>query len=69
MTIRTRIGLPSNLALLDPVAGKLPALPSISLTMHRPTGDENALSTLLAQLLRQAVRELAEPTRQHLRTA
>ncbi|NHZ61215.1 LysR substrate-binding domain-containing protein [Massilia genomosp. 1] len=59
MTIRTRIGLPSNLALLDP-AGKLPALPSISLTMHRPTGDENALSTLLADLLRDAIHELAD---------
>ncbi|NHZ40201.1 LysR substrate-binding domain-containing protein [Massilia aquatica] len=68
MTIRTRIGLPSTLALLDPVAGRLPALPSISLAMHRLAGDENALSTLLAELLRQAVRELAGPARQQLCT-
>lgn len=61
MTIRTRIGLPPTLAPVDPAAGKLPALPSISLTMHRPAGDTNALSALLADLLRQAVRELAEP--------
>lgn len=65
MTIRTRIGLPSNLAPIDPVASALPALPRISLTMHRLAGDENAMSTLLAELLRQAVRELANPAGTH----
>ncbi|HEX8611670.1 MAG TPA: LysR substrate-binding domain-containing protein [Telluria sp.] len=68
MTIRTRIGLPSTLAALDPVGGKLPALPSISLTMHRLASDGSALSTLLAELLRQAVHELADPAGQHQRT-
>ncbi|NHZ33845.1 LysR substrate-binding domain-containing protein [Massilia rubra] len=60
MTIRTRIGLPSNLAPVDPVAAKLPALPGISLTMHRLAVDENALSTLLADLLRNAIHQLAD---------
>jgi DNA-binding transcriptional LysR family regulator len=64
MTVRTRIGLPSTLVLLDPAAGRLPPLPSISLAMHGPAG-ENALSTLLAELLRQAVQELAGPAGKH----
>ncbi|MFB9246360.1 LysR family transcriptional regulator [Massilia antarctica] len=59
MTIRTRIGLPPALAPIDPLANGLPALPTIDLAMHRRRGDDSALTTLLADLLRQAVHELA----------
>lgn len=57
ITLRTPIGLPRGVGMLDPATHGLPPLPSLGLVLHRadkstgPTGDH------LAQIILQALRE------------
>ncbi|KAF1045511.1 LysR substrate-binding domain-containing protein [Xylophilus sp.] len=60
LTLRTRIGLPADLQLLDPAAAGLPALPAMALGLHRSPAAHDAPAERLGGMLLEAVRELVE---------
>jgi DNA-binding transcriptional LysR family regulator len=63
LTIRTPIGLPSSLRILDPKAAGLPMLPQIGLSLYRaqllPAPSVKRLEELLLQAVREAILKTA----------
>ncbi|RXZ36100.1 LysR family transcriptional regulator [Oxalobacteraceae bacterium CAVE-383] len=65
ITLRTAVGMPAGLSALDPIATGLPALPSISLALHRADDEPNAAVSSLADILMETIHDqlgmLAKP--------
>jgi DNA-binding transcriptional LysR family regulator len=57
VTVRTRIGMPTTLVVLDPHSAGLPALPTISLALHRAELQPTAAVARLAAILRETIAE------------
>jgi DNA-binding transcriptional LysR family regulator len=57
VTVRTRIGMPRTLVVLDPHSAGLPALPTISLALHRAEPQPAAAVARLAVILRETILE------------
>jgi DNA-binding transcriptional LysR family regulator len=57
ITLRTAVGMPAGLAALDPVATGLPALPPISLALHRADDEPNAAVSSLAGILMETIHD------------
>jgi DNA-binding transcriptional LysR family regulator len=57
ITLRTAVGMPAGLAVLDPVATGLPALPPISLALHRADDEPNAAVSSLAGILMETIHD------------
>ena len=55
VTLRTPIGVPASLALLDPMASGLPVLPTIPLSLHRAEKEPPAGVSQLAGILRETI--------------
>lgn len=58
LTLRTRIGLPAALRVLDPVHSGLPPLPGLGLSLYRTQAAREAPAERLAALVLQAVDDL-----------
>ncbi|AMO99106.1 bacterial regulatory helix-turn-helix, lysR family protein [Collimonas arenae] len=57
LTVRTPIGLPASLRILDPQQAGLPSLPSIGLSLYRAQAMAGPAVTRLEELLLQAVQD------------
>lgn len=57
ITMRTRIGLPPSLTMLDAHAVHLPALPAIALSLHRAEAEPTGAVQLLEEILLSVVRD------------
>jgi DNA-binding transcriptional LysR family regulator len=55
LTVRTAIGIPRSLAMLDPAAHGLPALPDIALALHRAEAQPSDAVARLAQILQETI--------------
>lgn len=63
VTMRTAIGLPAAVALLDPVASGVPVMPPMVLALHRPARTIDPLSHALAELVVNSLKERSGLTR------
>ncbi|OLP61972.1 LysR family transcriptional regulator [Xaviernesmea oryzae] len=61
IALRTAVGRPATVTVLDPAPHGLPALPSLGLVLHRAEGSANPLTDHLAAIIRQAVQEALQP--------
>jgi DNA-binding transcriptional LysR family regulator len=57
VTVRTAFGVPRTLSMLDPQASGLPALPPISLALHRAQKAPTIVVSRLADILRETIRD------------
>lgn len=57
VTLRTGIGVPKSLALLDPAATGLPRLPATALSLHRAEKEPAAAAARLGDILRETINE------------
>jgi DNA-binding transcriptional LysR family regulator len=57
ITMRTRIGLPAGLVVLDPTEAGLPVLPSVPLALVRAEGDQDSTVSVLAEIVLGVIRE------------
>lgn len=57
VAVRTQIGLPPGVCVLEPEAHGLPVLPALGLMLHRAEKDPGPVASHLAVILRQALRE------------
>ncbi len=57
VAVRTQIGLPPGVRMLDPEAHGLPVLPALGLLLHRAEKDPGMIASQLAVILRQSLRE------------
>lgn len=57
ITVRTAIGIPKTLVMLDPVTFGLPALPPVALALHRADARPADAATRLADILVETVRD------------
>ena len=63
VTIRTAVGMPRTLAVLDPATSGLPPLPSVPLAIHRAEAEPPEAVRRLALILREAIDEAARDAR------
>lgn len=61
ITVRTPIGLPRTVRMLDPLAHGLPELPSLGLVLHRADKAPGPTSEHLASIMLQSLRETLAP--------
>jgi DNA-binding transcriptional LysR family regulator len=61
LALRTPVGRPPTVRILDPAEHGLPALPSLHLKLHRPQGHANPIADHLANILKQALDEIFPP--------
>jgi DNA-binding transcriptional LysR family regulator len=57
ITLRTPIGLPRSVRMLDPAAHGLPSLPSLGLVLHRAEKEAGPTAQHLASIMLQSLRE------------
>ncbi|MGY2048821.1 LysR substrate-binding domain-containing protein [Methylobacterium sp. JK268] len=57
IALRTRVGSPSSVRVIDPAASGLPTLPSLGLMLRGADGRADPVSDHLAAIIRQAVQE------------
>ena len=62
ITLRTAFGMPKSLQALDPAAYGLPALPRVSLSLHRAGSDANPAVRRLSEILLDTLAEALGPT-------
>ncbi|WP_395399764.1 LysR substrate-binding domain-containing protein [Pseudoduganella sp. UC29_106] len=62
ITLRTAFGMPKSLQALDPATYGLPALPRVSLSLHRAGSDANPAVRRLSEILLDTLAEALGPT-------
>jgi DNA-binding transcriptional LysR family regulator len=62
ITLRTAFGMPKSLQALDPASYGLPALPRVSLSLHRAGSDANPAVRRLSEILLDTLAEALGPT-------
>jgi DNA-binding transcriptional LysR family regulator len=62
ITLRTAFGMPRSLQALDPASYGLPALPRVSLSLHRAGSDANPAVRRLSEILLDTLAEALGPT-------